>query len=58
MKSLKSLDLSNLYTPFLEYMEYAFQYCSSLKTIELPNFNNSQIKGNHPLEGKFNKLLN
>ena len=40
---LTSLDLSNLYTPFLEEMANAFKGCTSLETIELPNFNNSMI---------------
>ena len=39
--SLKSIDLSNLYTPYLLNMLEAFAYFEELETIELPNFNNS-----------------
>ena len=42
--SLKSLNLTNLYTPSLTKMYSAFQGCSSLETIELPNFDNSQLE--------------
>ena len=42
-ESLKSLDLSNLNTPFLSTMENAFYGCTSLETVELPNFDNSKI---------------
>ena len=34
--SLQSIDLSNLYTPFLSTATWAFRSCSSLETIELP----------------------
>ena len=46
--SLKSLDLSNLYTPSLSSMMYAFKNCISLETIELPNFDNSIIDDGEP----------
>ena len=40
-EKLKSIDLSNLYTPFLERMSDAFAYCNSLEFLELPNLNTS-----------------
>ena len=42
-ESLKSLNLSNLYTPVLSTMADAFKNCISLETLELPNFDNSKI---------------
>ena len=42
-KALKSIDLSNLYTPFLTTMNSAFDTCPKLISIELPNLNISSI---------------
>ena len=42
-ESLQSINLTKLFTPFLNAMDNAFVYCYSLKTIELPNFNISKI---------------
>ena len=42
-ESLKSIDLSDLYTPFLTYIDSAFSKCPNLTSIELPNLNLSSV---------------
>ena len=51
--SLQSIDLSNLYMPFLIGLVRGFFNCTSLETIELPNFNHSQDISENYLSGVF-----
>ena len=40
---LKSLDLSNFYTPALETMNLMFSFCESLESLDIRNFNTKKI---------------
>jgi surface protein len=42
-RSIKSLDLSNFYTPSLKIMNHLFNGCSSLISLDISNFNTSSV---------------
>lgn len=47
-QSLKSINLSELYTPSLMYINYAFNGCTALETIDFPHLNVSRIYSYKP----------
>ena len=44
--SVISVDFTNFNFSSVEYMESAFRECQKLKSVDISNFNNTNIKGN------------